>query len=108
MPYATNAVDGTRIYFEDDGGRDAGRALRRDPRFGQARAAGADPARAGGVAGRVSADLQDTDFFEQARRAAEETPTAEFVSLEELDHLGAHFLAERVLPAVLRTLRDNS
>jgi len=34
----------------------------------------------------VAAD--DVDFFEQARRAAEEIPSAAFVSIEGTDHLG--------------------
>lgn len=50
----------------------------------------------------------DVDFIEQARRAAGEIPNAEFVALDDLDHYGAHFEAERVVPAVLRTLRENS
>ncbi len=50
----------------------------------------------------------DVDFFEQARRAASEIPNAEFVGLEGLDHYGAHFLSERIIPAVLRTLRGAS
>lgn len=50
----------------------------------------------------------DVDFIEQARRAAGEIPNAEFVALEELDHYGAHFEAEHVVPVVLRTLRANS
>ncbi|HSK16698.1 MAG TPA: alpha/beta fold hydrolase [Gaiellaceae bacterium] len=49
----------------------------------------------------------DLDFVEQARRAAEEIPNAELVELDELDHLGAHFEVERVVPAVVRTLREN-
>jgi pimeloyl-ACP methyl ester carboxylesterase len=47
----------------------------------------------------------DVDFIDQARHAAGEIPNAEFVALEELDHIGAHYEAERVIPAVLRTLR---
>jgi pimeloyl-ACP methyl ester carboxylesterase len=47
----------------------------------------------------------DVDFLEQARRAAAEIPHAEFVALDELDHYGAHFEAEEVVPAVLRMLR---
>jgi pimeloyl-ACP methyl ester carboxylesterase len=47
----------------------------------------------------------DVDFLDQARRAAGEIPNAEFVALEELDHIGAHYEAERVIPAVLRALR---
>lgn len=50
----------------------------------------------------------DVDFLEQARRAAGEIPDAEFVALDELDHLGAHYETERVVPAVLRTLRRTS
>ncbi|MET0937629.1 MAG: alpha/beta fold hydrolase [Gaiellaceae bacterium] len=50
----------------------------------------------------------DVDFFEQAQRAADEIPNAEFVGLEGLDHLGAHFMSERIIPAVLRTLRSAS
>jgi pimeloyl-ACP methyl ester carboxylesterase len=50
----------------------------------------------------------DVDFVEQARRAADEIPNAEFVALEELDHYGAHFEAESVVPAVVRTLREHS
>ena len=50
----------------------------------------------------------DVDFFEQARRAAGEIPNAEFVGLEGLDHYGAHFLSERIIPAVLRALRGAS
>lgn len=50
----------------------------------------------------------DIDFIEQARRAADEIPNAEFVTLDELDHYGAHFEADHVVSAVLRTLRENS
>lgn len=50
----------------------------------------------------------DEDFFAQARRAAAEIPNAEFVGLDALDHLAAHYNAERIVPAVLRTLRANS
>lgn len=49
---------------------------------------------------------QDVDFFEQARRAAAEIPTAEFVPVEREHHLGmdtANF--DPLLPAILRTLR---
>jgi pimeloyl-ACP methyl ester carboxylesterase len=49
----------------------------------------------------------DVDFLDQARRAAAEIPRAEFVALDELDHYGAHFEAEDVVPAVLRTLRGS-
>lgn len=47
----------------------------------------------------------DADFVDQARRAAEEIPGAEFVALDALDHIGAHYESERVVPAVLRALR---
>lgn len=47
----------------------------------------------------------DVDFHDQARRAAGEIPNAEFVSLQETDHIGAHLHHDVVLPAVLRTLR---
>lgn len=50
----------------------------------------------------------DADFFEQARRAAGEIPNAEFIGLEGLDHFGAHYMSERIIPAVLRTLRGAS
>ena len=48
----------------------------------------------------------DDDFFAQAQRAAAEIPDAEFVGLDASDHLTAHYESERILPAVLRTLRD--
>jgi pimeloyl-ACP methyl ester carboxylesterase len=52
----------------------------------------------------VGAD--DRDFFDPARRAAEEIPNAEFVSIEGQDHLGMDTARiDPVLPAVLRTLR---
>jgi hypothetical protein len=55
----------------------------------------------------VAAD--DVDFFDQARRAAEEIPNAEFVSIEKTDHLGMDAAPiDSVLPAVLRTLRETS
>ncbi|HET7271870.1 MAG TPA: alpha/beta hydrolase [Rubrobacter sp.] len=50
----------------------------------------------------------DVDFHDQARRAAGEIPRAEFISLENLEHVGAHLAsADPVLPAVLGTLRGN-
>ena len=49
----------------------------------------------------------DVDFVEQARQAAAEIPNATLVMLDDLDHYGAHFEAERVVPAVLRHLREN-
>ncbi|HEU0246239.1 MAG TPA: alpha/beta hydrolase [Gaiellaceae bacterium] len=49
----------------------------------------------------------DVDFVEQAQRAAEEIPNASIITLDDLDHYGAHFEAERVTPAVLQHLREN-
>ncbi len=50
--------------------------------------------------------VDDRDFFDQARRAAEEIPGAEFVSVEGQDHLGMDTARiDPVLPAVLQTLR---
>jgi hypothetical protein len=37
-----------------------------------------------------------------------EIPDAEFISLEGLDHLGAHFQSGAVLPAGLRMLRGTA
>lgn len=55
----------------------------------------------------VAAD--DVDFFDQARRAAEEIANAEFVTIEATDHLGMDTARiDPVLPAVLRALRDTS
>jgi pimeloyl-ACP methyl ester carboxylesterase len=51
---------------------------------------------------------RDVDFHDQARRAASEIPNAEFISLGELKHVGAHYAqVDPLLPAVLRTLRGN-
>jgi pimeloyl-ACP methyl ester carboxylesterase len=48
----------------------------------------------------------DVDFHDQAQQAASEIPRAEFISVEEPDHVGAHLAeVDPVLPAVLRTLR---
>lgn len=48
----------------------------------------------------------DVDFLEQARRAADEIPDAEFLSLAGRDHYGAHTSGDAlVLETVLRTLR---
>jgi pimeloyl-ACP methyl ester carboxylesterase len=49
---------------------------------------------------------EDVDFQDQARRAADEIPDAEFVELPGLNHLGAHLAQDRMLPAILRTLRE--
>jgi hypothetical protein len=55
----------------------------------------------------VAAD--DADFFEQARRAADEIPNAKFISIERTDHLGMDVApVAPVLPAVLRVLRETS
>jgi pimeloyl-ACP methyl ester carboxylesterase len=48
---------------------------------------------------------RDVDFIAQARRAGNEIPGAEFISVGGLDHVGAHLQPDPVLPAVLRTLR---
>lgn len=51
---------------------------------------------------------RDVDLHDQARRAASEIPNAEFIALEELGHVGAHLAqVDPLLPAVLRTLREN-
>jgi pimeloyl-ACP methyl ester carboxylesterase len=51
----------------------------------------------------------DVDFFDQARRAADEIPNAEFVPIPGTDHLGVDTsTVDPVLPAVLRTLRGTS
>ena len=48
----------------------------------------------------------DVDFFNQARRAADEIPNAQFLAIPGTDHLGVDTSAvDPVLPAVLRTLR---
>jgi hypothetical protein len=49
---------------------------------------------------------EDVDFFEPARRAAEEIPAGEFLSLEGEHHLGMDTArVDPLLPAVLRTFR---
>ncbi len=51
----------------------------------------------------------DMDFFDQARRAAEEIPNASFVSIEATDHFGMDTAGvDPVLPSVLRTLRTTN
>lgn len=50
----------------------------------------------------------DADFYDQAQRAASEIPNAEFVAIEEADHVGAHLRPGQVVPAVLRMLRAAS
>src|SRR5215212_1880435 len=50
----------------------------------------------------------DVDFHDQAQQAVDEIPNAEFISVEEPDHVGAHLAqVDAVLPAVLRTLRGS-
>lgn len=53
----------------------------------------------------IYAGAGDVDFYEQAQRAAGEIPGAEFISIEERDHIAAHLQPDAVLPAVLRTVR---
>jgi pimeloyl-ACP methyl ester carboxylesterase len=49
----------------------------------------------------------DVDFLDQARRAADEIPGAEFVMVGGSDHLGMDTAeVDPILPAVLRTLRE--
>ncbi len=48
----------------------------------------------------------DADFYDQARRAADEIPNAELLALEGAGHLAAHLQHETVIPAMLRTLRS--
>jgi pimeloyl-ACP methyl ester carboxylesterase len=56
----------------------------------------------------ISVAAEDVDFHDQARLAAAEIPTAEFITVEGTDHLGMDTSsADPVLPAVLRTLREN-
>jgi pimeloyl-ACP methyl ester carboxylesterase len=51
----------------------------------------------------------DADFFDQAKRAANEIPEAEFVAIGGTDHLGVDTAeADPVFPAVLRILRETS
>ena len=50
----------------------------------------------------------DIDMIDHARRAADEIPNAKFISLEGLDHVGAHLAeVDPIPPAVLSTLRGN-
>ena len=56
----------------------------------------------------IYAGSGDVDFQDQARRAANEIPNAEFIALDELDHVSAHLAqVDPLLPAVVRTLRRN-
>jgi pimeloyl-ACP methyl ester carboxylesterase len=67
-----------------------------------------DDLRAWRVACLIFIGAGDADFLDQGRRAADEIPNAEFVSLEGRDHYGAHINQDAVLAAVLRTLRADS
>jgi hypothetical protein len=54
----------------------------------------------------VCVAVGDVDFFDQARRAAEEIPDAVLVPIDGEDHLGMDTAeVNPILPAVLRTLR---
>jgi pimeloyl-ACP methyl ester carboxylesterase len=56
----------------------------------------------------ISVAGEDVDFFDQARRAAEAIPGAEFLSIEREDHLGMDTAEiDPLLPAVLQTLRGS-
>jgi len=56
----------------------------------------------------ISVAEEDEDFFDHARRAAEEIPGAEFLSIEGEHHLGMDTARiDPLLPAVLRTLRGS-
>jgi pimeloyl-ACP methyl ester carboxylesterase len=60
-----------------------------------------------GVRCLICVATDDSDFFAQARRAADEIPNAEFVAIEGRDHLGVDTArVDPILPAVLRTLRE--
>jgi pimeloyl-ACP methyl ester carboxylesterase len=48
---------------------------------------------------------EDSDFVDQARRASEEIPGAEFVLVPAAGHLASHLSHDVVLPAILRSLR---
>jgi hypothetical protein len=51
----------------------------------------------------------DVDFFDQARRAAEEIPDAEFLPIDGTDHLGMDTAeVDPILEPVLRMLRATS
>jgi len=114
MPYATNALDGSRVYFEDDGGDGTPVVLHggiidsvdlvRESNIAQAlQELPTDEFRLIYVA------TGDVDFHDQAQQAANEIPNAEFISFEESDHVGAHLAeVDPVLAAVLRTLRASS
>lgn len=52
--------------------------------------------RAWRIPGLIFVEAGDEDFHDQAQRVANEIPDAEFVSVTEAGHLGAHFQYERV------------
>jgi pimeloyl-ACP methyl ester carboxylesterase len=57
----------------------------------------------------ISVAAEDVDFHDQARRAAAEIPSAEFITVEGTDHLGMETASsDPVLPSMLRTLREAS
>ena len=57
----------------------------------------------------ICVGVEDADFFDQARRAAEEIPNAEFIPIEATDHLGVDTVEmDPILPSVLRILRATS
>jgi pimeloyl-ACP methyl ester carboxylesterase len=53
----------------------------------------------------IYAGSEDIDFYEDARRAAQEIPGARFVALAGLDHLATHSNVDEVLPHI-RALID--
>ncbi|MDP9225165.1 MAG: alpha/beta hydrolase [Actinomycetota bacterium] len=56
----------------------------------------------------VCVAVGDADFFDQARRAAEEIPDAEFVPIDGTDHLGMDTAeVDPILASVLRMLRES-
>ena len=129
MPWAQNATDGTSLYFEDVRFVEALEThwgapipeFERNVYLTQDGASVAAAFAAMVASGDIATRLHewrtavsrlprcgDGDLLGQARRAAAEIPDAELVGLAELDHLGAHYEADRIVPAVLRTLRGES
>ena len=113
MPYARNALDGNQVYFEDAGDNGAAVVLHRGL------VDSVDLVRGSNIAQALQEHPEefrliyvgsgDVDFQDQARRAAGEIPNAEFISLEEPDHVSARLAqVDPLLPAVLRTLRGNT
>jgi pimeloyl-ACP methyl ester carboxylesterase len=57
----------------------------------------------------ICVSVDDEDFFDQARRAAEEIPDAEFAAIGGTDHLGIDTAeVDPILPSALRTLRETT